>query len=75
MQTALHDDPAFGESDFLADLQVEIPACLLDGWGDVFGTDVPLAEGFFVYSIHSVHDFFLGTELYFFGLWGVKRLV
>ena len=45
-----HIDAAIGESDFFANLGVEIPACRHEGGRDELGADVAFAERFFVHS-------------------------
>jgi hypothetical protein len=43
-QLAAHDDTAFGEAYFLADLQHLVPTRFAQGWRDELGADIALAE-------------------------------
>ncbi|MCY1299428.1 hypothetical protein D9M70_489560 [compost metagenome] len=52
VQLAPDDNAALGEADFLAHLLVQVPASLLDGWGDVLAADVPLGKQLFVHNPH-----------------------
>jgi len=48
MESAAHDNPAGGIRHLLPYLGLDIPAGLFQGRGDVFGADVPLAQGVFI---------------------------
>ena len=50
VQLAAHDDTPFGEGDFFADLGVQIPTGLNDGWCDVFAANISLGQVLLIQS-------------------------